>query len=297
MNVLATAPVVLPMTVDEPMARTSDIALVVTMSILALSMLAYTGYLAAADGRRFGTAGQFLAWAGTAALIVTIATRGLSVSRAPLGNMYEFALAAAGFAMLGFSLWSAVRDTRWLGLFVVGPVLLVLGAAATAWWTEASQLMPSLQSSWLVIHVTVATLSIGVFILGFALAVLFLLKRRREESGGSWGPAFLDRVPGADRLDKLTYSAHIIGFPLWTFTLVAGAIWAERAWGRYWGWDPKEVWTFVIWVVYAAYLHARATAGWTRHAVWLAIAGFVCIIINYAIVNVYFVGYHSYSGM
>ncbi|WP_462418532.1 c-type cytochrome biogenesis protein CcsB [Kytococcus sp. Marseille-QA3725] len=291
------APVAVLATVDEPMARTSDVLLVVTMSVLALSMLAYTGYLAATDGRRLGTAGQGLAWLGTLGLVATIATRGLAVSRAPLGNMYEFALAAAGFAMLGFSLWTIWRDTRWLGLFVVGPVLLVLGAAATAWWTEASQLMPSLQSAWLVIHVTVATLSIGVFIIGFALATLFLLKRRSEESGDGKGPAFLQRVPSAERLDRLTYSAHIIAFPLWTFTLVAGAIWAERAWGRYWGWDPKEVWTFVIWVVYAAYLHARATAGWTRHSAWLAIAGFACIVINYAVVNVYFVGFHSYSGM
>lgn len=289
------APIALLASVDEPMARTSDVLSVVTMAVLALSMLAYTGYLAMADGRRMGTAGHVLAFLGTGTLLATIATRGLSVHRAPLGNMYEFALAAAAFAMVGFTLWALRRDTRWLGLFVVGPVLLILGAATTAWWTEASQLMPSLQSAWLVIHVTVATLSIGVFVIGFALAVLFLLQRRREERGS--GPAFLERVPSADRLDKLTYSAHVIGFPLWTFTLVAGAIWAERAWGRYWGWDPKEVWTFVIWVVYAAYLHSRATAGWTRHSAWLAIAGFACIIINYAVVNVYFVGFHSYSGM
>ena len=135
-----------------------------------------------------------------------------------------------------------------------------------------------------------------LLVLGFALAVLFLLKRRREESGGSWGPAFLDRVPGVDRLDKFTYSAHIIGFPLWTFTLIAGAIWAREAWGAYWNWDPKEVWTFVIWTVYAAYLHARATKNTPRRtANWIAIAGFVCIVINYTVVNFYFIGQHSYA--
>ena len=96
----------------------------------------------------------------------------------------------------------------------------------------------------------------------------------------------------------MSYGIHVVAFPLWTFTVIAGAIWARQAWGSYWNWDPKEVWSFVIWVVYAAYLHARATAGWRRQAAaWIAIAGFACIIMNYAIVNMYFVGQHSYSGL
>ena len=290
--------------VDEQMARTSDVLLVVAMVLLALAMLGYTGFLAADDGRRIGTVAQGLTLAGTVALVATIATRALAVQRAPLGNMYEFALVAAGFALLAYCGWALVKDVRWLGLFVIIPVLLILGMASSVWWTEASELMPSLQSAWLVIHVTVATLSIGIFVVGFALAVLHLLSRRFEEKAERTGtevaaarPRWMRRLPTTARLDKLTYSAHIIAFPLWTFTLVAGAIWAEKAWGRYWGWDPKEVWTFVIWVVYAAYLHARATAGWNRQASWVAIAGFLCIVINYAIVNVYFVGWHSYSGM
>ena len=115
--------------------------------------------------------------------------------------------------------------------------------------------------------------------------------------GSEGGSGRASALPPAATLEKLSYSLHIIGFPLWTFTLIAGAIWARQAWASYWNWDPKEVWTFVIWVVYAAYLHARATAGWTRHAVWLAIAGFVCIIINYVVVNQFLVGMHSYSGL
>jgi cytochrome c-type biogenesis protein CcsB len=105
-------------------------------------------------------------------------------------------------------------------------------------------------------------------------------------------------LPPARSLDRTAYGIHAVAFPLWTFTLIAGAIWAEQAWGHYWNWDPKEVWTFVIWVVYAAYLHARATTGWTpRAANYLALAGYACILVNYMVVNVFFVGQHSYSGM
>ena len=99
-------------------------------------------------------------------------------------------------------------------------------------------------------------------------------------------------------LERTAYRLIAVSFPLWSFTLVAGAIWAERAWGRYWGWDPKEVWTFVIWVVYAAYLHARATRGWDgRRSAYLALAGFACILVNWGVVNVFFPGNHSYAGI
>lgn len=98
-------------------------------------------------------------------------------------------------------------------------------------------------------------------------------------------------------LERTAYSFHIVAFPLWTFTVIAGAIWARQAWASYWNWDPKEVWSFIIWVVYAAYLHARATTGVTRQkATWIAVAGFSCIIINYTIVNMFFVGQHSHAG-
>jgi len=108
----------------------------------------------------------------------------------------------------------------------------------------------------------------------------------------------MESLPDAATLDRTAYGLHIVAFPLWTFTLIAGAIWAEQAWGAYWQWDPKEVWTFIIWVVYAAYLHARATSGWsTSKSAYLALAGYGCILINYMVVNVYFVGMHSYSGM
>jgi len=236
-----------------------------------------------------------LAVLGTLVLVAAAVMRGLSVHRAPLGNMYEFAIVGSMFTMLVYLAWSSRRDLRWLGVFVVAFVLLTLGMGTTVWYTEAAQLMPSLQSYWLLIHVTVATISVALFAVGFALTALYLARSRFAGTGRA---RFLERMPEAKALERMSYGIHVIAFPLWTFTVIAGAIWARQAWGSYWNWDPKEVWSFIIWVVYAAYLHARATAGWRRQgAAWIAVAGFACIIMNYAIVNMYFVGQHSYSGL
>ncbi|KRE60924.1 c-type cytochrome biogenesis protein CcsB [Nostocoides sp. Soil756] len=247
--------------------------------------------------RKAGGVGRTLTMLGTLLVVAGVVLRALEVHRWPLGNMYEFALVGAMFTLVLFTAWSARRDLRWLGLFVVGPVLLVLGAAITVWYTDASELMPSLRSYWLAIHVTVATMTVAVFTIGASLGILYLIQDRLETSG-SPRAAFMRRLPSARGLERLTYAAHVVAFPMWSFTLIAGAIWARQAWGSYWNWDPKEVWTFVIWVVYAAYLHARATTGWKRqNATWIALAGFVCVLMNFAVVNMYFVGQHSYSGL
>ena len=243
-----------------------------------------------------------LTWLGTLVLAASVVLRGLSVMRPPWGNMFEFATTGSLAVGLAFCVLSLRRDVRWLGLFVVGPVLLTLGLAITVFYTEASQLMPSLKSVWLVIHVSVAILSVG--------AVHDRVQRRRSSTWSRAGsrplpgrcrgprPACSRRCRAPARWTGTAYSLHVVAFPMWTFTLIAGAIWAEQAWGRYWNWDPKEVWTFVIWVVYAAYLHARATTGWSaRSASFIALAGYGCILVNYMVVNVYFVGQHSYSGM
>ncbi len=248
-----------------------------------------------AKARKAAGVAATLTMLGALLLVVSVALRGLSVQRAPLGNMFEFATVACMFTIVAYAAWSTRRDLRWLGLFVVAPVVLTLGAAITVWYTEASELMPSLKSYWLVIHVTVATLSVALFTIACAATAVYLLKDHAVRSGTS---GFLDRFPSTAAIERTAYGLHIVAFPMWTFTLIAGAIWARQAWGSYWNWDPKEVWTFVIWVVYAAYLHARATSGWSRQsASYIALAGFACIIVNYAVVNVFFVGQHSYSGL
>ncbi|WP_134774591.1 c-type cytochrome biogenesis protein CcsB [Ornithinimicrobium flavum] len=246
--------------------------------------------------RRWGIIGVQLTWLATFGVVGGTILRGVSVQRWPLGNMYEFAIVAASFALIVYSTWSLKRDRLWLGPFVVLPVMAVL-SAGKIWYTEASQLMPALDNTmWLTIHVTLATLSVALFIIGAALGVAFLLRDSAEKRNRIRG--WLAGLPQADKLETMTYGIHIFAFPLWTFTLITGAIWAEVAWGRYWGWDPKEIWTFIIWVVYAAYLHSRATSGWTkRQATYVALVGMLCIILNYTVVNLLITGLHSYSGV
>ena len=255
------------------------------------------------EGRRAGNIGMSLTWLGTLLLGLGILFRGLSAGRVPIGHMYEFSL-AAGFAVsLTYCLMSISRDLRWLGLFISIPVLLDLGLALTVLYTESAQLVPALNSYWLAIHVSAAVVCIGAFTIGAALSGLYLVAQAAEDrvaTGKEPGrsSAFAQRIPSADRLDLMSYRIHAFMFPIWTFAVIAGAIWAEAAWGRYWGWDPKETWAFITWVIYAAYLHARATAGWRgKKAAYVALAGYATILFNYFVVNIFVQGLHSYSGL
>lgn len=223
--------------------------------------------------------------------------RGFAAERVPWANMYEFTLTATAIIVgvyLAVQLW---QDLRFLGVFVVGLVLVALGVATINFYVDVVPLAPPLQSIWLVIHVFVASLGTGFFALGAALSLVQLLKGKHE--GGalvSW--RFLEAVPSSERLETIAYRLIVIGFVFWTFTLIAGAIWAERAWGRYWGWDTKEVWTFIIWTLYAGYIHARATRGWRgARSAWLSIVGFLAVIFNFTVVNLFFKGWHAYSGL
>jgi cytochrome c-type biogenesis protein CcsB len=246
-----------------------------------------------------------LTWLAFALHLGGVVARGLSASRAPWGNMYEFTISGAA-VITGVFLATLLRrerhDLRYLGTFVVAPVLLSLGLAISVLYTQSAQLLPALDSIWLVIHVSVAFTSSALFTIAFSATVLQLVQDRRERATAAGNPPvrgrFMNSLPGSDDLERTAYRLTAVSFPLWTFTLIAGAIWAERSWGRYWNWDPKEVWTFVIWVVYAGYLHARATRGWDgRRAAYLGIAGFVCILFNFGVVNIFFPGLHAYSGV
>lgn len=246
-------------------------------------------------GRRSGNVGMSVTWLAFALLLVGVVLRGVWAHRVPWGNMYEFSITSA-LGILGvFLVMSLRRDLRWLGLFVTIPALLTLGLAVTVLYTEAAQLVPALKSYWLIIHVSAAIICAGAFTLAAATAGLALI-RRRAERGEVQG--FAARLPDALRLETMTYRIVAFSFPLWTFAVVAGAIWAENAWGRYWGWDPKETWAFITWVVYAAYLHARSTAGWRgSRASWIAIAGWLAFLINYFGVNIFINSLHSYAGV
>jgi cytochrome c-type biogenesis protein CcsB len=230
-----------------------------------------------------------------------VVLRGLAASRPPWGNMFEFATAGAAVVTVVFLVACLSRDLRFLGLFITGPVLLTLGLAVSVLYTQAGQLVPALKSYWLAIHVSIAFISSALLVLAFSATVLYLVQSSREDrraAGAEVGGNFMDALPPAGELDQAAYRLHAVAFPLWTFTIVAGAIWAESAWGHYWGWDPKEVWSFVIWVIYAGYLHARATRGWgPRKAAYIACVGFAALLFNFLVVNIWIVGLHSYAGV
>jgi cytochrome c-type biogenesis protein CcsB len=239
---------------------------------------------------------------GILAHLVAVVTRGFAVHRAPWGNMYEFVTALTCVAAIFFC-YVMVRYRAWaLGVFVMGAVVIALGLAETVIYTAAGPLVPALQSYWLSIHVTAMTLATGIFFVAAVLGVMYLVVERyraRVAAGKAQpGNGLLARIPSAAQLDKLTYRTVVFGFPVWTFGVIAGAIWADQAWGRYWGWDPVETWAFITWVLYACYLHARATAGWRgRRAHYLQLLGFASLTFNMLVVQVFITGMHSYAGV
>jgi cytochrome c-type biogenesis protein CcsB len=229
-------------------------------------------------------------------LVAGVVARGISAGRVPWGNMYEFSITGA-MAFSGAYL-AALRkyDLRWLGLIVSIAVLLTLGTAVTVLYRPSAPLVPALKSTWLVIHVSAAIVSGGVFLLANAIAAAYLYLDAMESKGER--TAWAKRLPSLETLDQLSYRLVAFVFPLWTFAVIAGAIWAESAWGRYWGWDPKETWAFITWVAYAAYLHARVTIGWRgRKAAWLCLFAGSTFLFNYVYVNVWGTGKHTYSGL
>ncbi|MBH0130830.1 c-type cytochrome biogenesis protein CcsB [Salinibacterium sp. NK8237] len=229
--------------------------------------------------------------------VSAVVFRGVAAGRVPWANMFEFTLTATALIVGVFLIVQFWQDLRFLGSFITGFALIALGIGTSSFYVDVVPLPPALQSAWLVIHVFVASLSTGFFALAAGLSVVQLMQSRRE-AGKALKLRFLDTLPPADRLETLAYRLTVVGFVMWTFTLIAGAVWAERAWGRYWGWDTKEVWTFIIWTIYAGYIHARATRGWRgSRSAWLAIVGFAAIIFNFTIVNLFFKGLHSYSGL
>lgn len=243
-----------------------------------------------------------VAWAVETAGVIA---RALSVQRAPWGNMYEFNITFSTVAVTVYLVMLALKkNIRWLGLPLVTTVLLDLGLAVTVLYTASDQLVPALHSYWLYIHVSTAILCGAVFYVAAVATLMYLFKDSYESklaAGGTPGrfaTSVMERLPASASLDKFSYRVNAAVFPLWTFTIIAGAIWAGDAWGRYWGWDPKETWAFITWVAYACYLHARATAGWKgRKAAYIALIAFACFLFNYYGVNIFVTGKHSYAGV
>jgi cytochrome c-type biogenesis protein CcsB len=250
--------------------------------------------------------------------------------------MYEYSSMIALLLVIGYLLIvDAKFKLRELGPFVMAIALVTLGFGRKL-YAPAGPLVPALNSWWLKVHVIAAITASSTFSIGFIFTLMYLLKDRVERKaasvfgGSTVGAAyagstvgdketfpvdyassdpeatrregevrgFWARLPSAEKFDTLAFRTHAIAFPIWTFAVIAGAVWASKAWGRYWGWDPKETWAFITWTIYAGYLHARATAGWRgRKAAWVAAAGFVSLWITYYVVNLWIVGLHSYAGV
>jgi cytochrome c-type biogenesis protein CcsB len=250
--------------------------------------------------RRTGTAGAVAVAATVAAVVAHLGcllARGVAADRIPLGNMYEFVVSAALAAAVTWLGALAAGRERQIGLFATLALAVALGVAGTRLHTRVEPLVPALDSPWLRVHVAAAATASGLFLVGFVAAMLYLVRLRHDATGGGAG-SVVPRLPSASRLDRLAQRLHMIAFPIWTFAVGTGAIWAESAWGRYWAWDPKETWAFISWIVYAAYLHARNTAGWRgRPAAMIAVAGWVTMLINLFAVNMLAGGLHSYAGL
>jgi len=257
-----------------------------------------------AVGDRFGRIAVGLTVIGAVVHASSIAVRGAAVDRVPWGNMYEFASVVGLIAVLAFLISLArAPQIRYLGLFVMLPVILVMFLAGTVLYAKASPLVPALQSYWLAIHVSAAASAEGILMTSAVITVLFLTRQRYDKRVAARLPVRFPislggRLPEPATLDRVAYRAVAFAFPIYTFGVIAGAIWAEAAWGRYWGWDPKETWAFIAWVIYAAYLHARATAGWKgRSAAWINLLGFSAMTFNFFVVNIVISGLHSYAGL
>jgi cytochrome c-type biogenesis protein CcsB len=301
-----------------------------------------------------GRAAVVLTAAGWAFHLSSVLTRGFAVHRVPWGNMYEFSCMVTLVAVSIFLLllaqqplrriaaiasqrpsrhvipWKAREPVRYLGAFVMAPVVLYLGLAGTVLYAAPGPLVPALNSYWIKIHVVAAITATGAFMVSGVVTILYLLKERYERgrpplrvaiaarlrspvapqrvslgpgtaAAIEMGPArggLMRALPAAANLDRLAYRIVTFAFPIWTFAIIAGAIWAEQAWSRYWGWDPKETWSFITWLGYAAYLHARATAGWRgRRAATLSLIAFGCLMVDYYVVNTVITGLHSYAGV
>ena len=266
---------------------------------------------------------------GAAAQLVSVVARGVAAGRIPLGNMYEYSLVLSLLVVLAYlAVIEGVARVRTLGGFVLAFATVTMAVAALFLHVGPAPLVPALNSYWRQIHVTSMIASSSLLALGGVVTVLYLVKDRRERrlalapiAGGSTDlrveegaphdlvpeadepvPVALPRrrgwLPPANTLDRLAYRLLGFGFPIWTFGIITGAIWAQEAWGRYWGWDPKETWSFITWVVFAGYLHARATSGWRgRRAAVIALIGFGSLLVTYYAVNLWIVGLHSYAGV
>ena len=261
----------------------------VVMLLYFASMILYFAFIAARR-EKLAAVAEILQGLGfvlhTAALVI----RGIGAGRLPLTNQYEFATSFAWGLCLVSLVFVLKYRFQVLGAFAAPVIFLIIGYAAMQ-SRDVHELMPALRSNWLGFHVSTAIIAYGAFGVSFVLGIIFLMREGMKDQG------FLDRhVPSREKLDLIGYRSVSLGLLFLTFTILTGAIWAERAWGSYWSWDPKETWSLITWLIYAIYLHLRLRRGWRgRAAAIFAIVGFIAVLFTYVGVNTFLPGVHSYA--
>ena len=259
--------------------------------------LLYLLHAAFFRNRAAGLLGDLLVLAGLLLHVFTIGHRWvesyrLGVGHAPFSNLYESMVFFSWTIALIFLLAVRKLNARILGVFVMPLVFLTL-ASTSLMKGSIEPLMPALQSNWLTAHVITCFLGYAGFAVAFCVNILYLFKSRKGEGEGG---AVLKALPSAEVLDDFSYRMIAVGFPMLSLGIITGAAWANSAWGTYWSWDPKETWSLIVWLIYAAYLHARITRDWRgKRAAWLSILGFLGTLFCYLGVNLLLSGLHSYA--
>ncbi|APU12568.1 MULTISPECIES: c-type cytochrome biogenesis protein CcsB [Actinoalloteichus] len=246
---------------------------------------------------RLGRMGVSLTVLGAVVQLASLVLRGFATGRVPWGNMYEYISALSLAAVVAWLFVLRRHPIRVLGVFVLLPVFILYFVAGTVLYAEAAPLVASLRSIWIVIHVSAAIVGSGIFLVSGTASVAYLIKAAHLAKPKRF--AFVgEKLPDIAVLDRVAYRSAVFAFPILTFGIICGAIWAEAAWGRFWGWDPKETVAFICWVVYAGYLHARATSGWRgTRAAWVNVIAFALNLFNLFFINLVVAGLHSYAGV
>ena len=248
---------------------------------------------------KWASMGELVIWLGIAVHFASVLLRGLSASRFPWGNLYEYISVTLLLGMTIAAYLLRSRENRALWPFLLAPVMALLFYAGTQLYAESAPVVPALKSFWFPIHVSTVATGGGITLVSGVASLLYLL-RMNQPKGKEKGilGAIAAPLPSAQKLDGLAYRTAIWALPLFGLGIVFGAIWAEAAWGRFWGWDPKETISFVTWIIYALYLHARATSGWRdTKAAWINVLGFVAMVFNLFFINMVVSGLHSYAGL
>lgn len=252
-----------------------------------------------ANARKWAGMTQALVWVGVALHLVAFVTRGLAAGRFPLGNLYEYILFMTAVIMVVAAVVVQSKNWHTVWPWLLFPMVIAMFLNSTVFHMQAAPVVPALQSYWLPVHVSSVSIGASVGLVSGAFALLYLLRMRqpRGEEHGFLG-AIARPLPDAKTLDQIAYKTAVVTLPLFGIGIVFGAIWAEVAWGRFWGWDAKETVSMITWILYAAYLHARATAGWkSTAAAWINVFAMAMTIFNMTYVNTVIAGLHSYAGL